>query len=650
MNTYNRNRAVAGLMVPVLALGLMLPYGAYAQTPTNAQLLAQIQTLMQQVTALQQQLGGGESTTRPASVPVNYSFDRNLSVGMSGQDVLMLQRMLNADPATRVAASGAGSIGNETIHFGPRTQDAVSRFQVKYRSEILTPVGLTNPTGFVGPATRAKLNMLTRIATTVPTQPTTPPTPTAPTEPSAPSSLTLSGGEGSIDVDNRSLSTVEIALGASETVYEVEVEAVDSDIAINRVDFHFNARPWLYFDQVSLYADGDRIGRLTSQSDFTSVGGGNYRARFGNLQEIVREGDMVELTLELRTRDALAGSRIDDTITVRIPDRGIRMVDGAGLTGYAPEGAALSATAVSFDDTFGRADITVRAASSSPDQQILEASNTTRTTVSSILSFEITARDQVIIVEEVDVKIETGANNPNQVITRVRLYTGTTLLSTQTIPSGSGVQTVTFDRINRNIARNETMPFRILVELDQANRYTTPNSIEVVLNEIRGEAADGSMVKKSSLQVGSGIVHDILVEGVSSAQPSKSVTTQSNDRIGIFTFTFDLTAFGNTFYIDERGIESVLANITQGTATTTGINISSNARLTSNGNYRVNEGQTRQFTVEVVLSDATQNGFHRVTLEGIRYGTSDVTGTPNTGTLNLSSPDFRSPTLFLVQS
>ncbi|MDE2040885.1 MAG: peptidoglycan-binding protein [Patescibacteria group bacterium] len=84
----------------------------------------------------------------------DMTFTRTLKLGMSGDDVMQLQKLLNSDPETQVSLSGPGSPGRETNYFGTNTAAAVSRLQEKYAAQILTPEGLTQGTGIFGPLTR----------------------------------------------------------------------------------------------------------------------------------------------------------------------------------------------------------------------------------------------------------------------------------------------------------------------------------------------------------------------------------------------------------------------------------------------------------------------------------------------------------------
>lgn len=87
-------------------------------------------------------------------------FNRDLKIGMYGDDVLELQKILNRSKDTIISLSGPGSAGNETNYFGKLTESAVKRFQEKNYKEILAPIGLNTGTGHVGKKTREFLNKM----------------------------------------------------------------------------------------------------------------------------------------------------------------------------------------------------------------------------------------------------------------------------------------------------------------------------------------------------------------------------------------------------------------------------------------------------------------------------------------------------------
>ena len=114
------------------------------------------------------------SSAQPSGVAVSVSpvFNRSLKIGISNSDVKRLQQLLNSDPDTQIAASGAGSPGQETNYFGSATKKAVQKFQVKYG---IASSGDEKTTGFglVGPKTMAKLQeVFSQPAAPTPTAPT----------------------------------------------------------------------------------------------------------------------------------------------------------------------------------------------------------------------------------------------------------------------------------------------------------------------------------------------------------------------------------------------------------------------------------------------------------------------------------------------
>jgi hypothetical protein len=87
----------------------------------------------------------------PAVDDFKYTFTKVMKKGDKGADVVALQHVLKLEGLFPKLQAFTGS-------FGPLTQTGVTALQNKYASKILTPAGLTSPTGVVGQFTLAWLN------------------------------------------------------------------------------------------------------------------------------------------------------------------------------------------------------------------------------------------------------------------------------------------------------------------------------------------------------------------------------------------------------------------------------------------------------------------------------------------------------------
>ncbi|MFH1178247.1 MAG: peptidoglycan-binding domain-containing protein, partial [bacterium] len=86
------------------------------------------------------------TTTGSVTSAAVHAFKSDLQLGTLGSEVKALQEFLNSH-GYAVAASGAGSPGNETTKFGGLTKAALIKYQ--------KAKGITPAVGYFGPKTRA---------------------------------------------------------------------------------------------------------------------------------------------------------------------------------------------------------------------------------------------------------------------------------------------------------------------------------------------------------------------------------------------------------------------------------------------------------------------------------------------------------------
>jgi len=117
----------------------------------NSGLLARIEELKKQISAIKAQLNAGKQKSPSFCEPLNV----NLYFGLiNNSDVSCLQQFLK-NQGRDIYPEGL-----VTGNFYSKTKTAVIKFQEKYSSEILKPLGLSKGTGYVGISTRTKINNL----------------------------------------------------------------------------------------------------------------------------------------------------------------------------------------------------------------------------------------------------------------------------------------------------------------------------------------------------------------------------------------------------------------------------------------------------------------------------------------------------------
>ncbi len=625
--------AKAGVAFVALAFILSLIAPA-AQAQSSEDLQKMINDLVAQIATLQGQVGQTGSATASG-----YTWTRDLKTGAMGADVMELQKFLNSDADTRVAATGAGSTGMETQTFGPATAAAVSKFQMKYRAEILTPAGLVNPTGFFGPSTRAKANALNTAVVT--------PTPDEEEE-----------GEGSTDEEEEStdlsgeasLDTYEADDASDDTIEEGAEDAEvavftaqfsDGDAEISRLDVAFtnpttSADAWNAFETVSLWVDGEKVAEEDASSKDDYLGDEDDGViRFSNLEIVGMDDEDVEITVAVTVPASLDAEELS-TWTVTTESLRFFDADGVATTDtdlVDEETAAFTLEAAGTDD-----EVIVKSSTNNPVATTIKVNDDKKSDSTNIFSFDLDTDDSTndIDVNEVTLTVTVSSSTYNTIVDDAELVIDGVTIDDVTVTNGTGTTATLVFNVDGDVTidagdRVEAQLMLTFKSLASGNEGTTVTSAIATTN-VAAEGADTF----TSTGAATGKVHTLRTSGAILEAGDMTETLKVNsdatttDDSGTFVVKFDVTAFDQDLYVNKTAASSTLSSGTEGvhfvitdgsgnvvSVGTPTASLSATAD-TEGTQYRVNEGETKTFTLTVSI-DPSSTGFYGVELYSFNF-------------------------------
>lgn len=621
---------------------------AQAQEQSIEDLQALINSLMAQISELEGGVSGGDSMMSSSVCP--YTWTRDLSQGSEGADVMKLQQFLNDNPDTRVAATGAGSAGMETMFFGPATAAAVSKFQVAYRAEVLTPAGLVNPTGYFGPSTRAKANALCVAAPVMDDEDDGVMDDEDEDEDDTDMSLS---GEASLDtfeIDGADEDEIEEGKD-DQVVAELTVEFEDGDAEISRIDVKFvqsGAEAADAFEAISLWVDGDKVAEQVAddEDDYQSD---EQTMRFSGLDIVAMEDEEVEILVAVSTQNGLDSEELG-TWTVSVESMRFFDADGVATTETTGFDAFTDTETFTIEEEGTDDELTARTNSNDPDATTLpveDDSDSDEYTVF-IFSLDTDDSDNDIELDRIDLEITTVQNTTaadagfNDLVDDAELVIGGVSIDDYSVTSGdattAGTVTVSFD-VDGDVVLDagEEVDVELVLTFNSLPTDEEGATIQAAIaglstSNIDAEGADNLGDTQLSGSA-TGEVHTLRTEGLILTIEDVTTTISQEDQgtsgdVDVLeaVFEFEVTAFEEDFFTDEDAdvvnyrllVDGVAAPAASSSATLT----IRDADDAATADEKLSEGQAVSYTF-TVETDESVSGSVEVVIDGINYSADD---------------------------
>jgi hypothetical protein len=626
----------------MIAFAMAVVIAPNAQAATAEELAAQISALQSQLASLQGQLGGTTTTTTTSTTTsvaacAGVTFTRNLTLGSTGTDVKCLQALLNSAADTAVATTGVGSAGNETEYFGGLTKTAVIKFQNKFAAEVLTPVGLTAGTGFVGAQTRVKLNAMLAGTSTTTTGTTTGTTTTTTT-------TTTSGKEGEFSATLSSTPATGQDAEEGETgvaVMGIKIKATGSAIDIQRVTLKFDAKPYKYFDKVALYDGSTVVAEADLDADSVSkVDSTDYRITLANFENkfTVAENATKTMTVKVDVVDNMDEDYLDDTVNISLAtDSAIRGVDEAGLNQYGGD-TDITRRIDMAESATEDATLTVTSNDDTPLDRNVIADTDKEISDATLLVFDVEAKDDDITITDMN-DIAIDASYATSTVDTVYLYNDSNeVIGESDVEDG----TVSFTDLDETVKDGDTATFTLKFDkdIDADDSFQAGETVSATVDaatNIVAEGSDGDELDDTqydgSAEGNLAYLYEVgPIFTISTISTSTKAATDSTDEAISATFKVVVEAQGDDVFLVKNGSDSafdIQYTLDDGASSATGVSLtytkpSGTTEVTGDGGtfYKVSEGDSITFSVAATKVVGTA-GYYDLRMEGINWATSE---------------------------
>ncbi|MCK9371472.1 peptidoglycan-binding protein [Candidatus Dojkabacteria bacterium] len=468
----------------------------------------------------------------------------------------------------------------------------------------------------------------------------------------------VTGGAGDIQTVEvlSSVSGAKVGEGATDhKVFAYTVEADNgSDLSINSVKLNLQRTAGTgstklnrYASNVSVWMGSTKVGSalVSSFSEASNV----YSKSIALSGAVIKADQKATFYV---TVDSLVNIDSTDlasnTWTVTLEST--RFSDGTG--------AILTDSTASISKTFQFAslatandvELKVNLSSTNPTAKTVKVSTTSDTAQVELLKFTMKAQGSSMLIDQIPVLFTTSETDLDEVTSNVTLKIAGNTYNETVVTSTAATATILFDNLNLSVAADATIEGIVYADVNDIESGTFDEGITLsaeitsaLVAAVSGNYIDVEDMNGDALATGDrtgsaiGEAMTFRSTGVNTVMgtPTYGSTTDTNGLVTSVTYTIPVavTSFGNTLYIGQSAqlataasasnafalvAETAALPTTESVSATTSITLSTtDATIESNG-FRLDDGVTKHFTVNVTMTAATDNTSIRFRLDTIR--------------------------------